>query len=167
MAPTTTQENRTQAALRALTDRLQYVEEQLAARGNPGNPGTRGFTGQDGVELKEHIESRLRAIDEFYAMRVANMEQATRTALASLDKRLEGMNEFREALKDATARLPTRNELDAKFERVSSELSELQKFKNTMEGKASQSSVNIFMLLSVLSVLMAAAGLLLRFTAGG
>lgn len=39
-------------------------------------------------------------------------------ARESIEKRLEGMNEFREALRDSASRFITRNEIEIKFEAI-------------------------------------------------
>jgi hypothetical protein len=52
------------------------------------------------VALKEYFEARLTAIAE-----------ATKVAQQSMDKRLDGMNEFRKALTDQAANMVTRTEV--------------------------------------------------------
>jgi hypothetical protein len=56
-----------------------------------------GFTYKDGITLKEYFDEKFRAADK--ALMLYN---------ETMDKRLEGMNEFREALKDQTAKFITR-----------------------------------------------------------
>ena len=70
-----------------------------------------------------------------------------------MEKRLDGMNEFRDALKDQNARSPSREEVErridvveanmcASVEAVEKDIKELMKFKNQMEGVASQKDVS-------------------------
>ena len=61
------------------------------------------------VSLKEHIESRLQAL-----------EKATEEAKKTLEKRLEGMNEFRSQLKDQAGTFITRVEFEAFKEAMNS-----------------------------------------------
>jgi hypothetical protein len=64
----------------------------------------------DNVSLKEYFEAKFDGLRE-----------ATNLARESMEKRLEGMNEFRSALKDQTAKFITRVEyevLDKKIEEV-------------------------------------------------
>lgn len=93
------------------------------------------------VPLKEHIESRLTAL-----------EQATTIAAHAMDKRLDGMNEFREALKDQASRMATRQEVEDKMAAVERDLRELREFRNMMRGKADQQAVNLALALSVLGM---------------
>ena len=96
-----------------------------------GTGGTRrNFTAADGVSLKEYFESRLEAV-----------EKAMMVAAAAMDRRLEGMNEFREAMKDAAARTVTRDELCIQLRPIIEEIKELKTYKDQATGKASQSSV--------------------------
>jgi cysteine sulfinate desulfinase/cysteine desulfurase-like protein len=60
------------------------------------------YNGHLKVSLKEYIETKLVAL-----------EKATEEAKSSLEKRLEGMNEFRAQLKDQTSTFITRVEFDA------------------------------------------------------
>jgi len=84
------------------------------------------------VSLEKHFESRLAAL-----------EKATTVAAATMDKRLDGMNEFRDTLKDQASRFVTRDELDVKLTSIADRVSENTAFKDRQEGKASQSSVLI------------------------
>lgn len=59
------------------------------------------------VTLKEHFDERFRAL-----------EKATDTAKEGMEKRLEGMNEFRETLRDSAATFATRKEVDTRFENI-------------------------------------------------
>jgi hypothetical protein len=121
---------------------------------------------KDGVPLLEHLESRLSSLQTLMESRLAAIERATTVALAQLDRRLEGMNEFRDVLKDQTGRLATKDEVAAQLERVNVQIVELKEFRALLEGKASQSSVNVFMLMSALSLLVAFIGLALKFIGG-
>jgi len=71
----------------------------------------RQLTVADGVSLRDHIDTRLAAMHEYNEARLMAMEKATDTATTQLNNRLEGMNEFRSALKDQTAQMVTRSEL--------------------------------------------------------
>lgn len=58
----------------------------------------------DAVSLKEHIEALLREKDE-----------AVKTALAALDRRLDGMNEFRQTLSDQTREFMPRTDAERRL----------------------------------------------------
>ena len=124
--------------------------------------GSRGFNRPDGVALKEHLETRLDALQKHIEAQLHSVDRATVLALQTMDKRLEGMNEFREALKDTTARLATREELALQVGRLKSDIDELKHYRATMEGKASQSSVNAATVLSVVGLIVALISLALK-----
>jgi hypothetical protein len=97
------------------------------------------------VPLKEHIESRLDAL-----------EKASEEARRVLEKRLEGMNEFREQLKDQAATFIARMEYTANNEKFRLMIDDLKKYQSTMEGKASQST-------AIFSIILALSGLIISF----
>jgi hypothetical protein len=103
------------------------------------------------VTLKEYVDSRLAALDK-----------AVIVAAALMDKRLDGMNEFRDALRDSQSQNFTRKEHDIYREGVERDLRSLREFKATIDAKASQSSMNIAMVLSVLAFLVGVMDIILR-----
>lgn len=58
----------------------------------------------DPISLKEYMEALLR-----------EREEAVRTALASLDRRLDGMNEFRQTLSDQSRNFMLRDEAERRL----------------------------------------------------
>jgi hypothetical protein len=98
--------------------------------------------------LKELIETKFEAIKE-----------ATDKALKSNDKRLEGMNEFRDSLKDQTKLYATRIEHNLIIDR----LGIIDKKLAFAEGKASQMSVFITMGIALISLMIALIDLTLKF----
>ena len=123
--------------------------------------GSSNFTQQDGVSLKEYFDARFDAMDKA-------LELAQRTN----DVRLEGMNEFRNAMKDQTGHFVTRTEADLKINNIAAELKAeqaavcadielLQKSQNIAEGKASQSSVIIVFVISAIGMGVSICGLAL------
>jgi len=119
------------------------------------------FNMADAVSLKEYFESRLNGV-----------EKAIELANDSLCKRLEGMNEFREALKDQTGKMATREEIkhqiavaDNRIDSIRRELVDKAKnledkvdslsyFKASLEGKASQTQANVVMFLSIVGLII-------------
>lgn len=96
------------------------------------------------VSLKEHFETR-----------IAALEKATEVAARAMERRLDAMNEFREALKDQASRMMTRAEAEAALASIERDLRVLRAFQSTLEGKASQKAVNIALLVSAISILIA------------
>lgn len=107
------------------------------------------FRWRDGVSLREYIESRLDAI-----------EKATTLAYDSMNKRLEGMNEFRDALKDQTGKFATRDEVKLVVDRLGEDVRGLRESKANLEGKASQQSVVAAQLLALIGIVLGAAGVI-------
>lgn len=103
-----------------------------------------GFTYKDSVTLREYLESRLEAV-----------EKATYLAANTLEKRLEGMNEFREALKSQTNLFVTRTEIENQFGKLGDDIRELRESKAMLEGKASQLYVTITFVISLISLFIA------------
>lgn len=96
------------------------------------------------VSLKEYFESRL-----------CSIEQATKSAAAQMEKRLEGMNEFRDALKDQATKFLTKDEFNIQHIRVQDDVRMLRESKANLEGKASQTSVFIAYGIAVVSLIIA------------
>lgn len=103
----------------------------------------------DDVKLKEHLEKLLVEQARYFEAKFAAIDEATHTAYISMNARLNGMNEFRDALKDQASQMITRNEFNLALGQIRLDLVELQKYRNVADGKASQTSVLLFGFLSV------------------
>ena len=101
------------------------------------------------VSLKEHFEAR-----------IAALEKATEVASGAMDRRLDGMNEFRDTLRDQASRFVTREELDIKIGVVVEAISELKMYKAQMEGRASVSSVYVSYAIALLGIVLSVISLL-------
>ena len=118
---------------------------------------------------------------ELFEQRFDSMDRALMVAMEAMNRRLDGMNEFREALKDQASQMMTRvecaatrktiegdirslrdsenlsisrTEYDAQHQRVIEDIKLLRESKAMLEGKASQLSVNITLGLAVLGVVV-------------
>ena len=67
----------------------------------------KGLNSIHSVTLKDYVDEKFRVI-----------EAQTKEARETMDKRLEGMNEFRTALSDQAGRFVTRTELDLILDRI-------------------------------------------------
>ena len=103
------------------------------------------------VSLRTYFDSKFEALD-----------RANIVAYASMEKRLEGMNEFRDTLRDQAARFITRTELDTVKERIDADIRVLREYKSLLEGKASQTSVNFAMIMSAMSLLVGIASIIIK-----
>lgn len=95
------------------------------------------------VSLKEYFESRISAL-----------EKATHVAAQQMDKRLEGMNEFRDALKDQATKFITKDEFNIQHQRVVDDIRTLRESRAKLEGRASQTSVFIAYGLVIVSIII-------------
>lgn len=101
-------------------------------------------TDRDIVTLKEYLDSRLHAI-----------EKATAIALAATDKRFESVNEFRNTLRDQQAMFATL----AEVKNLREDIQSLKESRAELAGKASQQSVIVAYILSLLGLVLSALSL--------
>ena len=142
------------------------------------------------IETCEKCTNDNISIREFLECRLIALEKATTVAAYGLDRRLEGMNEFRDQLRDQTSTFITRNEHDIVIQRlgddikymreqfgnlfsrkeyevsmanVSSDIRILRESKATLDGKASQLSANIALTISVIGIMLSLFGVVHNF----
>lgn len=88
------------------------------------------MTEKETISLREYFESKLK-----------DMDKATGVALDSLNKRLEGMNEFRDSLKDQATRLVSKAEYENSHLRLEEDIRSLRESRAEIMGKASKDDV--------------------------
>ncbi len=106
----------------------------------------------DGVSLKDYFDARFDAVEEKFKA----SEAAITKAEFNLSKRLDGMNEFREALKDAAARMATRNELELVRITAHSETASLMEKVNALERAKSNLDGRLIVIAGLVSAAIAA-----------
>jgi len=107
------------------------------------------------VDMKEYLDSRFRVIDDlrlYLDSKFDALDVSTKVAYNAMEKRLEGMNEFRQAMADQSNTFVTRSEISQFTDRVNADLRMLRESKAELQGKASQLSVNIALFLSVAGI---------------
>ena len=114
------------------------------------------------VSLKEYIDSQFVALREYIESQFAAERRAVVAANETMNKRLDGMNEFREALKDSATKFVTREETRLSLEPLTKELKDLKTLADRAEGKASMQSVMITAIVSGLGLLLALISIALR-----
>lgn len=96
------------------------------------------------VSLKEHLEvlvrERFELLKIMIKLKTESIERATDLAKKEVDLRLEGMNEFRDTLKDQASRFITRDEYNALLEKYGGEIKSLRDSRSSAEGKDTQKS---------------------------
>lgn len=93
--------------------------------------------------LREMFESQFRSLKEVIELNFNAINKATDKALTANDKRLEGMNEFRDTLKDQAASFITRKDFDAQHEAVKENIQRLEISRAEMDSKANQKTMDI------------------------
>jgi len=109
-----------------------------------------GNTGDVSVPLKDYVDEKVASIYRAMELAQAATKESTKIAYESMDKRLQSMN----------ASLP-RAEFLAWSEGVTSDLRLLRESKAKLEGKASQLSVSISLMLGLAGLFIGIIGILL------
>src|SRR5687767_4343092 len=76
------------------------------------------YTLMNDVPLREHLEAQIRWLDRYFDDKTKAMNVAVDKAAATIDTRLQGMNEFRDTLRDQAGRLATKEEVQNIDERI-------------------------------------------------
>ncbi len=121
---------------------------------------------KDAVSLKEYVEERITAIEKALQARIDSVDRATILAAQQMEKRLEGMNEFRDSLRDQNTTFLPRNEFDSQIKLIertySDRLSSLELSRAELRGKTNQGSVNIALMISIAAMIIGSIGIALR-----
>jgi CHASE3 domain sensor protein len=114
---------------------------------------------------KNNFEVRLAEIDKRYEQRFTSQQEATKSALASAQMAVDkaelnaerwraNANEWRGSMNDKDKLFMPRNEVNPRLDAVDKGLSELNTFRDTAIGKASQNSM-------IITLVIALAGLII------
>jgi hypothetical protein len=93
------------------------------------------------VPLKEHIEVRIDAL-----------EKATEVAAKEMNRRLEGMNEFRAQLDKQTRTFIDKDHFESRWDSLCNRVVSLENFKERQVGKANQKDVTITLIVALSSL---------------
>ena len=114
-------------------------------------------------------DKQIISLKEFMLEKFSNLEKSTELARLSMEKRLEGMNEFRDTLRDQASKFITRAELnvmvskfDQEIARLIADIRILRESDAKKEGKASQLSTNIALLIAIIGILISIFNLLIK-----
>lgn len=97
------------------------------------------------VSLEKHINKRLKS-----------MNKATKVALKELNRRLDGMNEFRDTIKDQNAEFIRKSEHDTAHSRIEEDIRSLRESRAEISGKASKDDLRASEKLANKAILIAA-----------
>ena len=112
--------------------------------------------------LEKQVLSTAASLEKSHQTALTTAERSTVFASEVLERRLEMLNEFRTAMKDQAAGFFTRAEHSLYMESVASDLRSLREWRSELNGMASQHSVNVALLISLLSLLIGSVSILLR-----
>ncbi len=109
------------------------------------------FTYQDGISLRDYFDTKIESI-----------KTATDLAREGMEKRLEGMNEFRNSLKDQSNSFIPRSEINIIINKINDDIRGLREFRSALEGKASSTSVYISYIIAILGIIIGIIGILMH-----
>jgi hypothetical protein len=114
------------------------------------------------ISLKDYFDMRFNELKNYMDIRFNSIDKATILSNESLDARLEGMNEFRNSMKDQASSFITRQEFSICIERLGEDVKLLREINAKSEGKASQNSVNIAYVIAFVGIIIGICGLLIK-----
>lgn len=98
----------------------------------------------DGISIRDYVDQRFK-----------DSQRAIDKAEEAISNRLDGMNEFRDTLRDQAARFITREELGTILGKLQDNVNALQKLADIAEGKASMRSVVGAYALAIVGIIIA------------
>ena len=127
----------------------------------------------DTVSLRDFFTREIAGLKEYFDIKIDSMDKALVVAQREMERRLEGMNEFRAQLDRQNSEFITRQQFESKHEAIQEQFEskheankkDIQDLKLTgalLEGKASQKSLNFVMFVSVASLIIGAISIILR-----
>jgi hypothetical protein len=118
-------------------------------------------TKQFRITLREYIDLRFSNLEKELLTYQCSNDVNLKAAHASMDKRLEAMNEFRATITDSSNKYFTKAEHEAWKEKIEQELQLLRDFKLTIDTKASSRSVTTGYIISGIAILISFIGMIL------
>jgi hypothetical protein len=100
------------------------------------------------------FEQQLNALEKQVCTQIVSLKEATSIAKNEMDKRLEGMNEFRNQLKDQSNTYFTKGEHEQFAKRIEEDIRSLRESRASLEGKASQNAVNVSYIIAVMALII-------------
>jgi len=99
----------------------------------------------------EEANNRI-SLKEFILNKLADNEKQSKILAAMMEKRLDGMNEFRNALKDQSVNAVSRAEFQVQIEKITGDIGTLREVAAEARGKASQTSLIATLLIALLGL---------------
>jgi len=114
------------------------------------------------ISLKEYFDTRFLQLREYMDIRFQSIEKSTCLAQDNLNRRIDGMNEFRNAMKDQAAKFITREELALMLDPIGKDIRQLLETQAEAKGMASQKSVLVAYGISLVAILISVAKLFIK-----
>jgi len=125
--------------------------DELGERLDRSIQAMQGVARENGVSMRDYVDTRLAAMD-----------RALDAAKTALEYRLNSMNELREQVNERDKMFVTKAEYTTNVKLLESQVKSLELSRAEMQGKASQSAMIIAYIVSVIGVLLGAAGLIMN-----
>jgi hypothetical protein len=119
--------------------------------------------GNTNVSIRDYFDSKYKELKEYIDVKFNAMEKSTSLAQENLNTRLEGMNEFRNTLKDQSSHFITRTEHKSLIDKYDADIRVLRENLARNEGKASQQSVNTAFIIATLGIVIGIVGIIIKF----
>lgn len=117
---------------------------------------------KDVDDLRHHRDEVTKNLREFLEQQLEAIDRNTRDKAAVMDKRLEGMNELRGAMKDQALLYAEKKDLYAVKESLEKDVRMLRESKAELHGKSSQTAIIVAVIFSILSITLTAVGLFMK-----
>jgi len=121
------------------------------------------------VTLKElteirisHLEKDLGHLQDNFNIKIAALEKATSLVAENMREKFSQQNEWRGQSKDREEKFATKSEVCSDIDNINKSISNLEKSKAFLEGKASQAQVNINTGLAIVAVIVALLRLFIK-----
>jgi hypothetical protein len=140
---------------------------------NGVDPNT-NFGRSDGVSLREYFEMALKDfreqsredskdLKEAFNEKFKAQDKALGLATKILEKRLENMNEFRQALTDQAASFITREIYESRHDILQRQVDDLRLKGAELDGKASQKSLQATNVMAMIALIMSVAAFVIEY----
>jgi hypothetical protein len=116
-------------------------------------------TRTDWVSLRDHFGVRLTALQELLETRIAAIETGIRVALVAMEKRLDGMNEWRGSMNDREKFFANKIWIEGQLEAIKKDMADLKQIRDIATGRATQSSVYVAYALTIISIIIGVVSL--------
>ncbi len=104
--------------------------------------------------LKEHLDSRIDAVERAAVLALAGSDKAMQKAEVSVDDRLKAMNEFRASLTDQTSTFANKEAVEFRLTAIDKQLA-------TLAGKTQGVGLSMGVIVQLISTLAAATAVIL------